>query len=104
MEAEDCENPTSVIVLPSRVGNQLIDSDAEDVPEGLNDECEHIRELEVEFQDSDQPLLDSTSKTRRMCFQPKSIKKDLDVVLSSVLLNKICDKHPELIFCRVSHC
>ena len=38
MEAEDCENPTSIIVLPPRSGDRHIDSDAEDVPEGFKDE------------------------------------------------------------------
>ena len=84
MEAEDCENPTSIIVLPPRAGDQLIDSDAEDVPEGLNDEFEPAGELEVEFEDSDETLSDSsvdlsepsTSKRRKVCSQPKWRKKD----------------------------
>ena len=40
IEVEDCENPTSIIVLPPRSGDRHIDSDAEDVREGFNDDFE----------------------------------------------------------------
>ena len=61
----------------------IIDSDAEDVPEELNDEFEPAGELEVEFEDSDKTLSDSsvdliepsTSKRRKVCSQPKWRKK-----------------------------
>ena len=60
MEAEDYENPTSIIVLPPRYGDRHIYSDAEDVTEGFKDEFEPAGELEVEFEDSEEILSDSS--------------------------------------------
>ena len=105
MEAEDCENRISMIVLPPCAGAQLIDSDVEDVLEGLNEEFEPAGELEVEFEDMDETLSDSsvvlsehlTIKIRRVCSQLKWHKKyEFDDVLPSVLPKKI-NQHPELI-------
>ena len=84
LEAHACENPTGIIVLPPRAGDQLVDSDTEDIPEGLQDDFKPAGKLEVEFEDSEEDLSDSsanlnqpgTSKRRKVSSQPKWREKD----------------------------
>ena len=85
MKAHDSENPTSINVLLPRAGYQLIDNETEDLLKGFTNEFEPGWKLEVEFEESNETLSDSsvdlsrpsTSKRRKVCSQLKWHKKKI---------------------------
>ena len=111
-EADECEYPTCITVLPPEAGDQPVESDTEEVNEDLNEGFEPAGRLELEFEGSDGESsgdeevttsleLDaqtSCGRRKSVGMNPKWRKVDqFDQLLPASSPDNLTDKYPELL-------